>query len=77
MNHTSSFSFYKLSQWLNINKPVWARLSCNPSAIQLLEQNPDKIDWYMLPYNENRFHPKHMNKWVSWGQEDEDDFDFI
>jgi hypothetical protein len=25
----------------------------------------------------NRFHPKHMDKWFIWGQEDEDDFDFI
>jgi L-rhamnose isomerase len=25
----------------------------------------------------NRFHPKHMDKWVSWSQEEEYDFDFM
>ena len=25
----------------------------------------------------NRFHPKHMDKWFSWGQEEEDDFKIV
>ena len=69
----------------------------------MLEQNPDKIDWYEISINpsifthtynyseikkrmkktiaedlmKNRFHPKHMDKWFRWGQEEEDNFDFI
>jgi len=30
-------------------------LSQNPSAIQLLEKNPDKIDWYQLCYNRSEW----------------------
>ena len=93
MNHNSSFSFYKLSPWVDIKKLNWFNLSRNPNAIHLLEQNQDKIDWYMLSRNpsiftftynyseikkrmkvtiaedlmKNRFHPKHMDKWIRWG----------
>jgi hypothetical protein len=32
----------------------------------------------LLSANKNAIrYPKHMDKWFSWGQEDEDDFDFI
>ena len=31
-------------------------LSANPSAIELLEQNPDKIDWGQLSRNQSAMH---------------------
>src|SRR5437764_13796078 len=37
----------------NIN---WNRLSTNPNAIHLLEQNRDKIDWNWLSENTNAIH---------------------
>jgi len=37
---------YKPLDWVNINKLNWYELSKNPNAIQFLEQNPDKINWY-------------------------------
>ena len=39
---------YKLYFWVNKNKINWEYLSYNPSAIYLLEQNIDKIDWNFL-----------------------------
>ena len=34
-----------LLDWINPDKITWESLSTNPSAIQLLEKNQDKIDW--------------------------------
>ena len=36
-------------------KIVWGYLSENPNAIHLLEQNIDKIGWYLLSRNPNIF----------------------
>ena len=39
---------YKLYDWIDENKLDWDNLSLTPNAIQLLEANPDKINWYYL-----------------------------
>ena len=39
-----------------MNKINWTRLSLNPNAIHILEQNLDKIDWYNLSLNPNAIH---------------------
>jgi hypothetical protein len=36
---------YVLHDWIDITKLNWSWLSCNTNAIQLLNENPDKIDW--------------------------------
>ena len=36
---------YKLRDWIDINKLNWQGLTENPNAIDLLEQNKDKINW--------------------------------
>lgn len=48
----------------NIN---WFRLSTNPRAILILEQNLDKVDWEGLSKNPNAIHilQQHVNK-VNW-----------
>ena len=40
--------FYKLKDWININKINWSILSFNPNAIELLTNNQNKIDWNNL-----------------------------
>ena len=42
-----------LLDWIDKNKIVWNGLSQNPNAIDLLKENPDKIDWQMLSFNPN------------------------
>ena len=44
---------YKLRDWIGNSKLEydWTGLSKNPHAIQLLEKNPDKIDWNALSCN--------------------------
>ena len=39
----------KLRAFIDITKISWANLSANPSvgAIKLLEDNPEKIDWWL------------------------------
>ena len=32
-------------EWVNVDDLDWGMLSRNPNAIQLLEKNPDKMDW--------------------------------
>ena len=50
----SSFKpIYKLKDWININQLNWNSLSENSNAIHLLEQNPDKINWFHLSENCN------------------------
>ena len=34
--------FYKLRDWVDIDKLNWSLLSSNPKAIDLLLENPDK-----------------------------------
>ena len=38
-------SLYELLEWVNVDDLDWGMLSRNPNAIQLLEKNPDKMDW--------------------------------
>ena len=45
--------FYKLRDWIDINKLNWNYLSYNPNAIELLKENQDKIDWDYLSFNIN------------------------
>jgi len=40
-----------LRSWIPQDKIDWHRLSCNPNAIHLLEQNQDKIDWSNFSMN--------------------------
>ena len=60
---------YKLSDWVyshSINE-FWSRLSSNPGAIHLLEQNQDKINWTFLSGNPNAIYllEQHPDK-VNW-----------
>ena len=43
--------FYKLRDWIDINKLDWYYLSKNENAIELLSSNLDKINWYWLSSN--------------------------
>ena len=43
--------YYKLLDWIPLDKLNWDYLSRNPAAIHLLEQNPDKIVWSCLSAN--------------------------
>ena len=43
--------FLTLRDWIPLEKLSWYCLSSNQAAIHLLEQNPDKIDWYTLSLN--------------------------
>ena len=47
--------YYKLRDWIDINKIDCDFLSSNPNpnAIHLLSQNLDKINWYYLSSNPN------------------------
>ncbi len=40
----------------NLDRLDWSRISCNPSAIGLLKDNPDKIDWIYLSSNPAAMH---------------------
>ena len=44
---------YKLCSWVDADKINWKQLSSNPNAIQLLEQNIEKVDVETLLYNRN------------------------
>jgi hypothetical protein len=44
---------YNLRDWIPIDKLHWDKLSLNPNAIKLLEENKDKIDWENLSKNIN------------------------
>ena len=37
---------YIIKNWIDINNINWNILSKNPNAIQLLEKNIDKINWF-------------------------------
>jgi len=45
--------FWTLCSWIDVNKLNWYYLCKNPRAIQLLVENPDKIDFSALAYNPN------------------------
>ena len=60
----------------NPDKINWAVLSRNPSIFiydykELKKRMKETIAEDLM---KNRFHPKNMDKWVGWGQEDEMDF---
>ena len=46
----------------------WIMLSANPSAIHLLEKNPDKISWSCLSRNPAAIHLLEKNKKKSIGE---------
>ena len=46
---------YVLRDWIPIEKLDWPRLSSNPNAIELLEENQDKINWYWFSLNPSIF----------------------
>ena len=46
--YTIDYTPYKLRDWIPLDKINWGGLSQNPRAIELLEQNQNKIDWYKL-----------------------------
>ena len=48
--------FLKLLDWIDINNIDFKRLSYNPNAIHLLEQNINKIVWYWLSLNPKAIH---------------------
>lgn len=40
----------------NFHREHWTNLSANPEAIEILEENVDKIDWYYIPKNPAALH---------------------
>ena len=57
--------YYKLRDWIPLEKLNYSVLSCKPEAIHLiseaLEQNPDKIDWCGLSANSEAIHILEQN----------------
>ena len=49
-------SLLKLRDWIPFEKLDWERLSINPAAINLLENNLDKVNWYNLEANPAAIH---------------------
>jgi len=43
----------KLRKWISLSNLNWSQLSYNLNAIELLKDNPHKIDWYKLSTNQN------------------------
>ena len=54
--------YYKLLDWVPLEKLNWEMLSLNPAAIHILEQNPDKIDWDWLSINPAAIHLLEQNQ---------------
>jgi len=46
----NNYEMHKLLDWIDPTKLNWSMLSANPKAIHLLEQNLDKIDWWIKLY---------------------------
>ena len=44
-------NYYKLRDWISLEKVLLNSLSYNPAAIHILEQNSDKINWSRLSEN--------------------------
>ena len=60
----------------NTDKIAWFVLTGNPSIFsynysELKRRMKETIAEDLM---KERFHPKHMDKWVGWGQEDEEEF---
>lgn len=52
----------------DLNSIDWKRVSSNPYAIHLIEQNIDKIDWKALCTNKNAVHLLEQNPdKIHWG----------
>ena len=45
----------KLKNWISLSNLSWSQLSYNPNAIELLKENPEKIDWNMISSNPSIF----------------------
>ena len=58
-----NYHTYKLLDWIDEKEILtcWF-LSANPNAIQLLEKNPERIDWYVLSSNPNAVHLLEKNR---------------
>ena len=58
----------KLRELIPFDQLNWSSLSFNPNAIQLLEQNLDKVCWRPLSSNPNAIHilEQNLDK-VHWG----------
>ena len=53
--------YYKLLDWIPLEKLNLSWLSKNPAAIHILEQNLDKIDWDWLSLNPAAIHILEQN----------------
>ena len=51
-----SHHYYKLLDWIPLEKLYWEMLSLNPAAIHLLEQNLNKINCDVLSRNPKAIH---------------------
>ncbi len=60
---TIDYTPYKLRDWFYTlyRNNFWANLSRNSSAINLLEQNPERINWYNLSKNPKVIHLLEQN----------------
>ena len=47
--------FYKLRDWIDINKIDWEYLSFNSNAIELLKENQNKIKWKFISLHSEIF----------------------
>ena len=59
----------KLLDWVPLEKLYWNPLSKNPSpgAIELLEKNPEKINWGCLSMNPSAIHLLEKNpEKINW-----------
>ena len=50
-----NYNKYKLRDWISVDKLDFKNLSQNPNdnALQLLQQNTEIINWYLLSHNTN------------------------
>lgn len=62
-------AIYFINNEIKKNKHIieeldWVALSCNPNAIDILEENQDFIDWYWISKNPNAIHliQKHIEE---------------
>ncbi len=63
----NAYHMYNLVNWIDIKQLDWRRLSLNPNAIYLLEQNLQKIDWMRLSRNPSAIHLLETNpKKIDW-----------
>ena len=67
--YTIDYTPYKIRDWYYepLKNSFWGSLSENPNSIELLEQNPDKINWKLLSGNPQAIHllEKNLEK-IDW-----------